>query len=165
MRECSIRGMIDLDMVNAPTRRAVILDRLVGYNSPFLSCRKIRRGLSTRRVQSVAVPGLSRPGRGSAVPAGKNIGVSSINFGLRAPSGRLKRHFLWNSKEGKIKLHNQGRNGSDRTALEGAEYTVLRLKKGHRNPVPAVHYLDTCSRKRQKLGFRSARTMKVAQEL
>ena len=156
---------IDLNLVNAQQARR-ILDRLVGYKlSPFLS-QKIRRGLSAGRVQSVAVRLIVD--REEEIRAFKPEEYWSIDAKL-IPQGARKvfaASFYGNS-EGKIKIANKGEADKILSDLEGADYQVIKVKKGTRRKSPAPPFITSTLQQEasRKLGFQARRTMKAAQEL
>lgn len=156
---------IDLDMVNAQQARR-ILDRLVGYKlSPFLS-QKIRRGLSAGRVQSVAVRIVVD--REEEIRAFQPEEYWSIDAKF-LPKGSKKAFdaSFYGTAEGKIKLKSQEETDRVLAALEGADYAVTHMKKGTQRKSPSPPFITSTLQQEaaKKLGFRSARTMKVAQEL
>lgn len=156
---------IDLDMVNAQQARR-ILDRLVGYKlSPFLS-QKIRRGLSAGRVQSVAVRIVVD--REEEIRAFKPEEYWSIDAKF-LPKGSKKAFeaSFYGTPDEKMKLSSQEETDRILAALEGAEYTVTHIKKGTQRKSPSPPFITSTLQQEaaKKLGFRSARTMKVAQEL
>lgn len=138
------------------SRARRILDRLVGYKlSPFLS-QKIRRGLSAGRVQSVAVRIVVD--REEEIRAFQPEEYWSIDAKF-LPKG-AKRAFeasFYGTAEEKIKLHNQEETDRILAALEGAEYTVLRLKKGTQRKSPSPPFITSTLQQEaaKKLGFRS----------
>lgn len=156
---------IDIDLVNAQQARR-ILDRLVGYKlSPFLS-QKIRRGLSAGRVQSVAVRIIVD--REEEIRAFKPEEYWSIDAKF-IPKGSRKSFpaSLYGDENGKLKITNEEQANKILNDLEGAQYTVLKVKNGTRKKSPAPPFITSTLQQEasRKLGFQSRRTMKVAQEL
>lgn len=156
---------IDIDLVNAQQARR-ILDRLVGYKlSPFLS-QKIRRGLSAGRVQSVAVRIIVD--REEEIRAFKPEEYWSIDAKF-IPKGSRKSFpaSLYGDEKGKLKITNEEQANQILKDLDGAQYTVLKVKNGTRKKSPAPPFITSTLQQEasRKLGFQSRRTMKVAQEL
>ena len=153
---------IDEDLFNAQQARRV-LDRLVGYKlSPFL-WRKVRRGLSAGRVQSVAVRLIDD--REKEIEAFKpeeywnvdaTLGVGHKSFTARLASDAKGKKLLPRT-EAEARAIEQG--------LEGAEYTVTELKKGKRakQPTPAFITSTLQQEASRRLGFTATRTMRAAQ--
>ena len=155
---------IDEDLFNAQQARRV-LDRLVGYKlSPFL-WRKVRRGLSAGRVQSVAVRLIDdrekeiegfKPEEYWNVDA--TLGVGHKSFTARLAS---------DDKGKKLLPHTEAEARAIEKGLEGAEYTVGELKKGKRakQPTPAFITSTLQQEASRRLGFTATRTMRAAQTL
>lgn len=156
---------IDNNLVNAQQTRR-ILDRIVGYKiSPFL-WRKIRRGLSAGRVQSVAVKLIVD--REAEISAFVSEEYWSIEAQLLAEN--FKKPFLakLNSKNTKkIEIKNKEEADQILAELKGAEFRVDNVKKGVRkkSPVPPFTTSTMQQEASRKLGFQARRTMKAAQEL
>lgn len=156
---------IDIDLVNAQQARR-ILDRLVGYKlSPFLA-QKIRRGLSAGRVQSVAVRIIVD--REEEIRAFKPEEYWTIDAKF-IPKGSRKSFpaSLYGDQNGKLKITNEEQANKILSDLDGAEYTVIKVKNGTRKKSPAPPFITSTLQQEasRKLGFQSRRTMKVAQEL
>ncbi len=156
---------IDLNLVDAQQARRV-LDRLVGYKlSPFL-WKKVRRGLSAGRVQSVALKLI--------VDREKEIRdfVAEEYWTVEAELLKDKRGFvakLYGTADGKkIDTIKTGAEAdSILKMLGGAEYTVSRVKKGvkTRQPAPPFNTSTLQQEASRKLGFTGRRTMSTAQTL
>lgn len=157
---------IDMDLFNAQQARRV-LDRLVGYKlSPFL-WRKVRRGLSAGRVQSVAVRLIVD--REKEIEAFKPEEYWNMDAVLSTPgSGKKFTARLYGGADGKkITLHNQAEADAVTAALDGAQYTVTSLTKGTRRKVPAPPFITSTLQQEasRRLGFSATRTMRAAQTL
>ncbi|MDR1628066.1 MAG: type I DNA topoisomerase [Oscillospiraceae bacterium] len=156
---------IDTDLVNAQQARR-ILDRLVGYKlSPFLS-KKIHKGLSAGRVQSVAVRIIVD--REEEIRKFKSEEYWSIDADF-IPKGS-KKHFsasFYGDLKNKIDIKNESEAKEIFKKLENKDYKVLNLKKGKRKKNPAPPFITSTLQQdaSRKLGFQIKRTMKVAQEL
>ncbi|MDE7389505.1 MAG: type I DNA topoisomerase [Lachnospiraceae bacterium] len=156
---------IDLDLVNAQQARR-ILDRLVGYKlSPFVS-QKIRRGLSAGRVQSVALSIIVE--RENQIRAFVPEEYWSVDAKF-IPKGSRKTFAaaLHSYQNEKIKITNEAEAKKVLDDLDGAEFTVTKVKHGTRRKSPAPPFITSTLQQEasRKLGFQSKRTMKVAQEL
>ena len=156
---------IDMDLVNAQQARR-ILDRLVGYRlSPFIS-QKIRRGLSAGRVQSVAVRLIVD--REEEINAFVPEEYWSITAKLTAPPSRKVFKAVFTGDEnGKVKLENKEQTDKYVARLDGASYSVDKVKKGVRKKQPMPPFTTSTLQQdaSHRLGFTSQRTMKIAQEL
>lgn len=156
---------INIDLVNAQQARRV-LDRLVGYKlSPFIS-QKIRRGLSAGRVQSVALRIIVD--RENEIRKFKPEEYWTIDAKF-IPKGSRKAFAasLYSDQNGKIKITNAAQADQIEKDLDGAEYTVTKVRHGTRKKSPAPPFITSTLQQEasRKLGFQSRRTMKVAQEL
>jgi len=134
---------INIDLFNAQQARRE-LDRLVGYKlSPFL-WRKVRRGLSAGRVQSVAVR-LIRD-RELEIENFKPDEYWNIDAALY-PQGNSKNGFtarLAATADGKkLTVTNKAQADTIVAALDGKSYTISKLEKGkrRRQPAPPFHHL------------------------
>ena len=161
--------MIDVKLVDAQQARRV-LDRIVGYTiSPFL-WRKVRKGLSAGRVQSVAVRIIMD--REEEIRAFKQQEYWSIDAKLAA-KGHAKKPFpakLYAIDGKKLELTaipDEKRAREIVESLDGADYIVSNVKKGVRRKSPAPPFITSTLQQEasRRLGYQSRRTMKVAQEL
>ena len=161
--------VIDQKLVDAQQARR-ILDRIVGYKlSPFL-WRKVRKGLSAGRVQSVAVRIIMD--REEEIRAFKQQEYWSIDAKLTA-KGYAKKPFpakLYAIDGNKLELCGIPDEQSARAIVEdlgGAEYAVSNVKKGVRRKSPAPPFITSTLQQEasRRLGYQSRRTMKIAQEL
>ena len=160
---------IDVKLVDAQQARRV-LDRIVGYKiSPFL-WRKVRKGLSAGRVQSVAVRIIMD--REEEIRAFKQQEYWSIDAKLAA-KGHAKKPFaakLYAIDGKKLELTaipDEKRAREIVESLDGADYIVSSVKKGVRRKSPAPPFITSTLQQEasRRLGYQSRRTMKVAQEL
>ena len=157
---------IDIDLFNAQQARR-ILDRLVGYKlSPFL-WRKVRRGLSAGRVQSVAVRLIVD--REKEIENFKPEEYWNLDAVLSPPSSQKKfTARLYGTAAGKkLEVTTEAQATGIVKALEGADYTVTELKRGHRKKVPAPPFITSTLQQEasRRLGFTATRTMRAAQTL
>lgn len=156
---------IDLDLVNAQQTRR-ILDRIVGYKlSPFL-WKKVKRGLSAGRVQSVAVRLVVD--RELEIRAFKPKEYWSIDGTFTAPPSRKvfsAKLVAINGK--KQEINNEEESNAILKSLEGAEYTISTVKKRvtKKNPAPPFITSTLQQEASRRMGFQARRTMKTAQEL
>ncbi|MCM1525067.1 MAG: type I DNA topoisomerase [Ruminococcus sp.] len=156
---------IDLDLVNAQQARR-ILDRIVGYKlSPFL-WKKVRRGLSAGRVQSVAVKMIVD--REKQINAFKPEEYWSIEAKMTAPSSKKQFDAVFTGigKE-KTELHSKEETDKILKALDGAQFEVTGVKKSVRRKSPAAPFTTSSMQQEasKKLGFQTAKTMRAAQQL
>ncbi len=156
---------IDVDLVNAQQARR-ILDRLVGYElSPFL-WKKVKRGLSAGRVQSVAVRLVVD--RENEIRAFVPKEYWSIDAKFTAPASRKIFDAALVAVDGeKLEIPNQAAADDLLARLENAEYTVKSVKKRVTKKQPAPPFITSTLQQEasRKLSFSAKRTMKAAQEL
>lgn len=156
---------IDLDLVNAQQARR-ILDRIVGYKlSPFL-WKKVKRGLSAGRVQSVAVRLIVD--REKEVKEFVPQEYWSIDAKFTAPSSRKVFAAKLSAIDGKkAELANQEETDVVLKRLENAVYTVTDVKKRVTRKQPAPPFITSTLQQEasKRMGFQAKRTMKAAQEL
>lgn len=156
---------INDDIVNAQQTRR-ILDRIVGYKlSPFL-WKKVRRGLSAGRVQSVAVRIIVD--REEEIRSFVSTEYWTID-GKFHTSGSKK---LFSAKLSEVdgkkaELRDKKSADSVLKRLENAEYTVSSIKKSQRKKQPAPPFTTSTLQQEasKRLSFQARRTMKAAQEL
>ncbi len=156
---------IDIDLVNAQQARR-ILDRLVGYKlSPFL-WKKVKRGLSAGRVQTVAVSLVVDRENEIRVFVPKEYW--SIDAKFTAPGSRKVFDASLLTIDGeKLEILSQEQADELLKRLENAEYEVTAVKKRVTKKQPAPPFITSTMQQEasKKLGFTSKRTMKAAQEL
>ncbi|MBE6859962.1 MAG: type I DNA topoisomerase [Ruminococcus sp.] len=156
---------IDIDLVNAQQARR-ILDRIVGYKlSPFL-WKKVKRGLSAGRVQSVAVSLVVD--RENEIKKFVSKEYWSIDAKFTAPSSRKVFGASLVSVDGKkLELANEAEAKVFLERLKGAEYIIKNVKKRVTKKQPSPPFITSTMQQEasRKLGFSAKRTMKAAQEL
>ncbi|HYP20096.1 MAG TPA: type I DNA topoisomerase, partial [Chloroflexia bacterium] len=159
---------IDMHLVDAQQARRV-LDRLVGYRLSPLLWKKVRRGLSAGRVQSVAVRLIVD--REREIEAFVPVEYWSIEADLsKRPAGKKKDQFhaalaLVNGKKADLK-NEQDAAGIVR-ALHGSDYVVESVKRreAQRRPSPPVTTSTLQQEASRKLNFAARKTMLIAQQL
>ena len=156
---------INTNVVDAQQARRV-LDRIVGYKlSPFL-WKKVRRGLSAGRVQSVAVRIIVD--RENEIRSFKTQEYWSIDAKLLAASSKKAFAAKLAEVDGqKAEIADKARADEILKRLENAEYVVSALKKSQRKKQPAPPFTTSTLQQEasRRLSFQARRTMKAAQEL
>ena len=159
---------IDINLVNAQQARRV-LDRIVGYQlSPFL-WRKVRRGLSAGRVQSVAVRLVVD--RENEIRAFQPQEYWTIDAKLSAPSSRkvfsAKLNAVDGKKVDKTEISSKEQADAIVARLQEAPFIVKTVKKRVTRKHPSAPFITSTLQQEAsyRLSFQSKRTMKVAQEL
>ncbi len=136
---------IDIDLVNAQQARR-ILDRIVGYQlSPFL-WRKVKRGLSAGRVQSVATRLVVD--RENEIRAFVPEEYWSIEALLQTADGGKFSARYYGDANGKAELKNEEQAMHVVNAVTGKPFTVGNIKRGKKNAPPHLRSSPRrCSRK------------------
>ncbi|MBQ8388835.1 MAG: type I DNA topoisomerase [Clostridia bacterium] len=155
---------IDMNLVNAQQARR-IYDRIVGYKlSPFL-WKNVKNGLSAGRVQSVATRIIVD--REEEIRAFEPEEYWTIDATLYTEDGKSFSVKFYGDENGKIKLANESEAQKVLRAVAGKPFTVKSIKHAIKHKFPAPPFTTSTLQQEasKKLGFQSARTMKVAQEL
>ena len=157
-------GKIDTNKVDAQQARRV-LDRLVGYKLSPLLWKKIRRGLSAGRVQSVTVRLIVD--REREIQAFVAVEYWTLHARLR---GQRPPEFVATLREvegEKASLPDEARTREVMAGLEGARWAVTSVTRGERRRNPAPPFITSTLQQEagRKLGFSAKKTMTVAQQL
>lgn len=156
---------IDMDLVNAQQARR-ILDRIVGYKlSPFL-WRKVRKGLSAGRVQSVAVKMIVD--REREINSFKPEEYWSVDAKFTDPPSRKVFEAQFVSLDGKkTELKDKADADAVLDRVKDQSFTVDKVRRSVRRKSPAPPFTTSTMQQdaSRKLGFQTARTMKTAQQL
>ena len=154
---------IDLDLVDAQQARR-ILDRIVGYElSPFL-WRKVKRGLSAGRVQSVATRMVVD--REKEIRAFIPEEYWSLEAELAVQDGVFTANF-YGDTSGKIELKTEEQTNAIVDAVTGKPFTVGKVNRGKKRKNPAPPFITSTLQQEasRKLSFVPRRTMAIAQQL
>ena len=155
---------IDVDLVDAQQARR-ILDRIVGYRlSPFL-WRKVKRGLSAGRVQSVATRLVVD--REQEIRAFQPEEYWSIEAILRTQAGGTFTARYYGEPDGKVELKNEEQTHKIVDEVTGKPFLVSTIKKGKKKKSAAPPFTTSTLQQEasRKLNMVPRRTMSVAQEL
>ncbi len=156
---------IDRDLVDAQQARR-ILDRIVGYELSPLLWKKIRRGLSAGRVQSVATRLVCE--REEEIRAFQPQEYWSLDADLSriAPNqGAFTAAF--HGREKKQELHSEAEVQAVVDAVKGAPFAVSNVKRQDKTRSPAPPFITSTLQQEasRKLNMTPRRTMAVAQQL
>ena len=156
---------IDINLVDAQQARRV-LDRIVGYKISPLLWKKVRRGLSAGRVQSVAVKLIVD--REEEIE--KFIPEEYWNLFVDLEDEKSKKQFeakFYGKDNKKQEIHNKEEIDEILKNIERAKYIVKEVKKGEkkRNAAPPFTTSTMQQEASRKLGFTLKKTMSIAQML
>ncbi|EOS56689.1 type I DNA topoisomerase [Paenibacillus barengoltzii] len=154
---------INMDLVNAQQARR-ILDRLVGYKVSPLLWKKIKKGLSFGRVQSVAVKIILD--RENEISEFVPEEYWSITAKLKTGGSSFEAKFHQYKGE-KIELKNERQVQEILKSIEKAKFSVVDVKEKERLRHPAAPFTTSSLQQEaaRKLNFRAAKTMSIAQQL
>ena len=154
---------IDMNLTNAQQARRV-LDRIVGYKISPILWKKVKRGLSAGRVQSVAVKLIVD--RENEIENFKPEEYWNILATLSKNDDKFIARFY--GKDGKkIELHKKEEVDEILQNLKNAKYIVTDVKKGEKKRTPAPPFTTSTMQQEasRKLSFPIRKTMQVAQGL
>lgn len=157
-------GRIDEDKVAAQQARR-LLDRLVGYKISPLLWKKVQRGLSAGRVQSVALRIICERDQEIAAFDSEEYWTLDANMDASEPPQFRSRLFAIEGE--KVKVSNEADAQRIVDDLQDATYTVSSVKKSKRRRNPSPPFITSTLQQdaARKLYFSARRTMRVAQQL
>ncbi|MBE6183872.1 type I DNA topoisomerase [Heyndrickxia ginsengihumi] len=154
---------INMDLVDAQQARRV-LDRLVGYNISPLLWKKVKKGLSAGRVQSVAVRLIiDRENEIKAFVPEEYWTITGV-FNKEEETFQASFYSV-NGEKKELKSENDVKEILN--LLQGEQFTVSSLtqKEKRRNPAPPFTTSSLQQEAARKLNFRAKKTMMIAQQL
>ena len=155
---------VDIDLVDAQQARRV-LDRLVGYKlSPFL-WKKVKRGLSAGRVQSVALRLIVD--REKEIRAFEPEEYWTIVAKLIKDKSKFVTKFYGTVDGKKVEIPNEATANEILDKVKSGEFTVSNVKTGTRTKQPAPPFNTSTMQQEasRRLGYDGKRTMRIAQQL
>jgi len=156
---------IDQNLVDAQQARR-ILDRIVGYQLSPLLWKKIRRGLSAGRVQSVATRLVTTREEEIRSFVPEEYWNFLVKLERIAPKlGAFQAQF--HGREKKMELHSAEEVAAVEEAIRGNPFVVQKVKRQDktRNPSPPFITSSLQQEASRKLGMTPRRTMSIAQQL
>ncbi|PID02774.1 MULTISPECIES: type I DNA topoisomerase [unclassified Sporosarcina] len=154
---------IDMDLVDAQQARR-ILDRLVGYNISPILWKKVKKGLSAGRVQSVALRLIID--RENEINAFEPEEYWSITSQFTKDDKTFEGQFYGDAVE-RVKLTNQEQVEKIVNSIKPDEFEVSTVVKKERKRNPALPFTTSSLQQEaaRKLNFRARKTMMLAQQL
>ena len=156
---------INMDLVDAQQARRV-LDRIVGYKISPVLWKKVKKGLSAGRVQSVAVKLIVD--REEEIENFIPEEYWNIYADLLEPNSKKKFQATFYGKDGKkIEIHTKEEVDEILKNIEKGKYIVADVKKGEKKRTPAPPFTTSTMQQEasRKLSFTLKKTMSVAQGL
>ncbi len=156
---------IDMNLTDAQQARRV-LDRIVGYKMSPVLWKKVRRGLSAGRVQSVAVKLIvDREEEIENFIPEEYWNIYAILLDDKTNKTFEAKFYGKNNK--KLELHKKEEVDEIIKEIEKAKYIIKEVKKGERKRTPAPPFTTSTMQQEasRKLGFTLKKTMSVAQGL
>ena len=156
---------IDINLVDAQQARRV-LDRIVGYKISPVLWKKVKRGLSAEKVQSVAVKLIVD--RENKIKNFKPEEYWNIYAKLKDKETKKKFEARFYGKDGKKQeIHTEKEVNEILKNIEHATYIVDEVKKGEKKRTPAPPFTTSTMQQEasRKLGFTLKKTMSIAQGL
>ena len=155
---------IDMNLVNAQQARRV-LDRLVGYKLSPLLWRKVRRGLSAGRVQSVALRLIVD--REREINAFKSVEYWSITASLEGQEPPVFDAKLSQIDDKKADIKNESEANVIVYTLNGKIFTVKTIEKKSKKRSPSPPFITSTLQQEasRKLRFGAKKTMLIAQQI
>ncbi|MHC0040748.1 type I DNA topoisomerase [Streptococcus periodonticum] len=154
---------IDMDLVDAQQARRV-LDRIVGYSISPILWKKVKKGLSAGRVQSVALKLIID--RENEINAFKPEEYWTIDGTFKKGARQFQASFYgMNGKKMKLATNDNVKNVLSH--IEGDEFTVESVEKKERKRNAPLPYTTSSIQQdaANKINFRTRKTMMVAQQL
>ena len=154
---------INMDLVNAQQARRV-LDRLVGYKISPLLWRKVKKGLSAGRVQSVATKMICDREEEIDIFVPEEYWTITAAFSMG--KAKVSARFTGFGGE-KAELHSRDEADAVLEKCKDASFRVSQIKKGERRKFPAAPFTTSNLQQEasRKLGFTTQKTMQIAQQL
>ncbi|UXR72456.1 MULTISPECIES: type I DNA topoisomerase [unclassified Staphylococcus] len=154
---------IEMELVDAQQARR-ILDRLVGYNISPVLWKKVKKGLSAGRVQSVALRLVID--RENEIRNFKPEEYWTIEGAFRYQKSKFTAKFL-HYKGKPFKLTNKDDVKLITDALDGDRFEVTKVTKKERTRKPANPFTTSTLQQEaaRKLNFKARKTMMIAQQL
>lgn len=156
---------IDVNLVDAQQARRV-LDRIVGYKMSPVLWKKVKRGLSAGRVQSVAVKLIVD--REEEIEKFIPEEYWNLYANLQDKESKKELEARFYGKDGKKQeIHSEKEMNQILKDLDKAKYMINELKKGEKKKNPAPPFTTSTMQQEasRKLGFTLKKTMSVAQGL
>ncbi|MBQ9148747.1 MAG: type I DNA topoisomerase [Oscillospiraceae bacterium] len=155
---------IDYDLVDAQQARR-ILDRIVGYQLSPLLWKKVRRGLSAGRVQSVATRLVVDRENEIRAFVPREYWSLDVTLNRIGKPGSFVAHYWGEDK--KRELENEEQTQAIIDDVTGKEFTVTNVKKAEKKRSAAPPFTTSTLQQEasRKLGMTPKRTMAVAQQL
>ena len=155
---------IDYDLVDAQQARR-ILDRIVGYQLSPLLWKKVRRGLSAGRVQSVATRMVVDRENEIRAFQPKEYWSLDVKLSRIGKPGSFTAHYYGSPK--KQELESEEQTNSVIHDITGKEFTITNVKKAEKKRSSAPPFTTSTLQQEasRKLGFTPKKTMMVAQQL
>ena len=155
---------IDYDLVDAQQARR-ILDRVVGYQLSPLLWKKVRRGLSAGRVQSVATRLVVDRENEIRAFQPKEYWTLDVKLNRIGRPGSFMARYYGDSK--KRELENETQVDAVISDITGKEFAVTNVKKGEKKRSAAAPFTTSTLQQEasRKLNMSPKRTMAVAQQL
>lgn len=155
---------INMSLVNAQQARR-ILDRLVGYNLSPLLWRKIKKGLSAGRVQSVAVKLICD--REEEINEFVPEEYWSITAVLSKPGTQIEFEAKLTKEKENNKISSKEQADHILAALKQVSFVVAKVQKREKKRNPAPPFITSTLQQEayRKLGFTARKTMRLAQQL
>lgn len=154
---------IDLDLVDAQQARR-ILDRLVGYNISPLLWKKVKKGLSAGRVQSVALKMILD--REKEIENFVPEEYWSIDAAFQKDKEVFEGSFYGiNGKKTELKSEDDVKEV--KAKMKGNSFDITKVNKRERKKNPAQPFITSSLQQEaaRKLNFRAKKTMMIAQQL
>jgi len=154
---------IEMELVDAQQARR-ILDRLVGYNISPVLWKKVKKGLSAGRVQSVALRLVID--RENEIRNFKPEEYWKIEGEFRYKKSKFSAKFL-HYKNKPYKLTNKNEVETITSQLDGDQFEVTKVTKKEKTRYPANPFTTSTLQQEaaRKLNFKARKTMMLAQQL
>jgi len=155
---------IDKDLVDAQQARR-LLDRIVGYRLSPLLWKKVRKGLSAGRVQTVAVKIICE--REEEIRDFDEEEYWSLEIELKNEDGEVLKADLYRIDNKKFNLENKEETDQVIEDIKNEKFEIIKVKKRKRRRNPKSPFTTSTLQQRasNKLNFTAKKTMYMAQQL